>query len=113
MPGFSVNAKVGLASPHPSSGTSKLTITAHVTMMCGCPIEPGGLWDANKYQVAVWLKQEGEAVSEFPLRFAGKTSEFVGTTELAKSGSYHAVVYAYNPDNGNTGADVVQFSVPK
>ena len=26
----------------------KISLKAKVTMMCGCPTEPGGLWDANK-----------------------------------------------------------------
>ena len=46
MPGLSVTAESSIAS------NGDLIVIAKVTMMCGCPIEPNGLWDANDYEVA-------------------------------------------------------------
>ena len=48
-----------------------------------------------------------------PLQYAGKTSEFSGSAELKGKGPFEAIVYAYNPENGNTGIDVVKFNAPQ
>src|SRR5665648_93926 len=49
LPGFVVDV---LAPPaHVKlKGVSKVDVRANVVMMCGCPIEPGALWDGDKYE---------------------------------------------------------------
>ncbi|MEM5789037.1 MAG: hypothetical protein AAGU11_17120 [Syntrophobacteraceae bacterium] len=44
-----------------------------------------------------------------PLRYAGTASQFTGTWKIEKAGVYEAVVYAYDPADGNTGVDSVTF----
>lgn len=112
MRGFSVSAN---ASVKESAGRNSpiLTLSATVTMMCGCPIEPGGMWDANVYEVAAILTDGAGNATTVPLPYAGKTSEFSGSTELKGKGPFEAIVYAYNPENGNTGIDVVKFNAPQ
>jgi len=80
-------------------------------MMCGCLIEPGGLWEAGKYEVKGLIKHNGQTSGQFPLRYAGKASQFAGTLTADKPGVYEVTVYAYDPNNGNTGLDKVVFTV--
>lgn len=47
----------------------KISLKANVTAMCGCPIEPGGLWDANKYEVAALLARNGKVDRTIPLAY--------------------------------------------
>jgi hypothetical protein len=40
-----------------------LRIDAKVTMMCGCPITPGGIWDTNDYTVTGYVLDNGHVVA--------------------------------------------------
>ncbi len=80
-----------------------LKIDAKVTLMCGCPIEPGGLWDAAKYDVQATLLNGGETLSTTTLAYAGKPSTFAGRLPAPKAGAYRLRVIATNPETGNTG----------
>jgi len=82
-----------------------ITIAANVTMMCGCPLSPGALWDANKFEVKALIKKDGKQAGELQLQFAGTPSQFSGAYELKGAGTYEITVYAYDPANGNTGVD--------
>lgn len=113
MPGFNVDVLSPPAHVGISGVPAKVTLRANVTMMCGCPIEPGGLWDADGYEVRALLSRGGEPVREVTLQYAGETSQFAATLELDEPGSYEAAVYAYDPSNGNTGLDSVTFSVAR
>lgn len=62
----------------------RLEVTARVRMMCGCPIEPGGLWDANEKEVVARLKVGGEILASTPLEFSGRTSIFTGTLDVPR-----------------------------
>ncbi|MBL27021.1 MAG: hypothetical protein CMM50_05655 [Rhodospirillaceae bacterium] len=109
LPGFAVDV---LAPPsHVRIGglPTPVAITANVTMMCGCPIEPGGLWDADKFEVKALIKLNGRSVGALPMKFAGETSQFAGTLDVKVPGVYEATVYAYDPSNGNTGVDKTTF----
>ena len=82
---------------------SGLTVDAKVTLMCGCPIEPGGLWDAAKYEVRATLMDGDKAISSTALAYAGKPSTFAGKLPKPKAGAYRLRVIATNPETGNTG----------
>ncbi len=88
-----------------------IEIRANVTMMCGCPISPAGIWDANKIEVAALLYQNGKRVGVLPLKYAGSTSQFSGVWKVQESGTYQATVYAYDPATGNTGLDSTTFLI--
>ncbi len=113
LPGFVVD----VLSPPAHQKISDLgdavdvSVEANVTMMCGCPIEPGGLWDANQFMVSAIVKRNGEKVDEVPLRFAGSTSRFTASLSVREPGSYEITVYAFDPTNGNTGVDKTTFIV--
>jgi hypothetical protein len=111
LPGFDV--KVFAPSSHSMFAglQQSVVIKANITMMCGCPITPGGLWDANKFEVAAILYKNGQRVGVLPLQYAGATNQFSGTWNLTEPGTYEATVYAYDPANGNTGLDSVTFMI--
>jgi hypothetical protein len=89
-------------------GARRIALKAKVTMMCGCPTEPGGLWDANKIQVAAIVERGGKSYPAVPLRYAGQPNTFAGEIELEEAGDYVVDVYAYDPANGNTGVERVK-----
>jgi hypothetical protein len=105
LPGFIVRAR----SATPEKGQAKLE--AEVTMICGCPISKGGLWDADKYEVKALLKRDGKAAGEYPLAFTGEVNHFAAQLPARDKGDYEAVIYAYDPRTGNTGVDRVIFGV--
>lgn len=78
-------------------------IRATVTMLCGCPTSPGGLWDADDIDVVARLVRDGSLVAEVPLAFAGATSTFSATTSVAEAGSIEILVVASDPGKGNFG----------
>lgn len=83
--------------------TGGLKVDAKVTLMCGCPIEPGGLWDAARYEVRATLLNGDETVASTTLAYAGKPSTFAGKLPRPKAGAYRLRVVATNPETGNTG----------
>ncbi len=96
-----------------SDGKVKVPIRANVVMMCGCPITPDGIWDANKYEVKAIVKFNGTLSEVIPLSFANKASTFEGTLEVTKEGIYEVTVYSFDPITGNAGVDKTIFMVGK
>lgn len=84
----------------------RLEVTARVRMLCGCPIEPGGLWDADEKQVVARLKAGGEILASAPLEFSGRTSVFTGTLDVpreARGGEVQLEVLASDAERENFG----------
>jgi hypothetical protein len=48
-------------------------VVADVSMLCGCPIAPGSLWDAKRFRIDAWVGDK-----RVPLAFAGQTGRFAG-----------------------------------
>jgi len=110
IPGFAIN----LLEPLPATaeligGSVRIPLKAKVTMQCGCPITPGGLWDANKFQVAATLEHKGKISPATSLIYAGQASTFGGDIEVTEPGEYTLDVFAYDPANGNTGVAKFEF----
>lgn len=108
--GFTVEMKRPSADATPVAGQS-VPVRASVTMLCGCPIEPGGLWDADRIDVTARLVQDGRVVRETEMSFAGETSVFEGTITPPEAGSYELVVLASDADRANFGRVRTQLSV--
>ncbi len=49
-------------------------VVADVSMLCGCPIAPGTLWDEKRFEVKAWA-----GGSVVPLKWAGQTGRFAAT----------------------------------
>jgi hypothetical protein len=79
------------------------TVTAKVTLMCGCPIEPGGHWNAADYEVVATLEQAGKPAASVPLAYAGTPSTFTAATPALPRGRYRLTVTAHDAATGNTG----------
>jgi hypothetical protein len=48
-------------------------VVADVSMLCGCPIAPGSLWDAKRFRIDAWVGDK-----RVPLTYAGQTGRFAG-----------------------------------
>jgi hypothetical protein len=81
----------------------ELKIDAKVTLMCGCPIEPGGHWDAARYEVRATLSRGSTVIAQVPLAFAGQPSSFTATLPAPGAGAYQLLVTAQDAGSGNTG----------
>jgi hypothetical protein len=111
LPGFAVDVLAPPAHSMQGGSPQNVEIRANVTMMCGCPTAPVGLWDANKIEVAALLYRNGKRIGVLPLKFAGSASQFSATWNVKEPGTYEATVYAYDPATGNTGLDSTTFMV--
>ena len=111
MPGFMVDVQQPGAHGERTGVPGTVRVTANVRMMCGCPIKPGGTWDAGAYEVAAIVERDGERLREVPLRYAGTPSQFATDLDLEKAGGYHVTVYAHHPETGMTGLDKTTFAL--
>ncbi len=80
-----------------------IQVRATVTMLCGCPITPGGLWDASGVQVRARLERGDTVAAETSLRYAGTPSTFAGRITAPDAGEYRLVLIASEPDRANFG----------
>ncbi len=85
----------------------ELAVQARVRMMCGCPTEPGGLWDASRYDIRAQLLKDGKIVSATPLQFAGRTSIYGATISVPAEGADQLRVVATDADRVNFGMDTM------
>ncbi|MCS3628189.1 hypothetical protein GGP85_000054 [Salinibacter ruber] len=100
--GFIVEVlKPSSTGPQPGA---ELSVRARVRMLCGCPTEPGGMWDANRYTIRAQLLRDGAVVAEAPLAFAGTTNEYAGTVSVPEAGATRLRVMAQDADRINFGA---------
>lgn len=89
----------------------ELAVTAGVEMLCGCPVTPGGLWDADGFTVTAALLRDGETVAESPLSYAGEASTFSGAVAAPVPGEYTLRVVAAQPARGNFGVASAELAV--
>ena len=92
--------------PHemiPAGGT--LTIGAHVSPMCGCPIGKNKLWNFKNYQVSAIVYRNGEKITEIPLQFTGKTGNFEANYNFVKPGAYK-IFFTASDNQNNHGVDI-------
>jgi hypothetical protein len=89
------DAKVKAGSP--------FEVRATVTMACGCPTEPDGLWDANKIRVVARLLRNGKVESEIPMTYAGVQNTFHVDVPNAAPGPMELQVLAMDPGSANFG----------
>jgi hypothetical protein len=77
---------VEILSPEPLTPVGDaFDVSVRVRMMCGCPIEPGGLWDAAAMEFTAHLKANGAHVARSSLQYAGERNMFKGTVSVPAS----------------------------
>ncbi len=107
IPGFAIDILQPQA--HERNPNDTVTITANAVMMCGCPIEPGGLWDSNEMEFVAVIEKGGEEVERKQMEFAGKQNTFETSFTPEENGAYQILVYGYDPRTANTGVDRTTF----
>ena len=107
IPGFIVDAPPTVTG----STTEPLNITAKVTMTCGCPTEPGGLWDANGIEVTARISRKGIPIRTLPLRYSGTMSTYTAAAEPLPVGSYEIEILAADDRSANFGRTAMRATV--
>ncbi|MBD3744938.1 hypothetical protein [Sphingopyxis alaskensis] len=109
LPGLAIEVDGGSAM---AAGRAA-TLTARVALMCGCPITPGGLWDAADYEVTAELRHKGETAERAPLIFSASPGQFSGAITPGFSGAGELWIVARNRHTGNAGAARVPVRIAK
>lgn len=100
--GFIVTALAPLQDAKVKAG-SPFEVRATVTMACGCPTEPDGLWDANQIHVVARLLRGGKVESEIPMTYAGVQNTFHVDVPVTAAGPLELQVLALDPGSANFG----------
>jgi hypothetical protein len=100
--GFIVTPLAPLQDAKVKAG-SPFEVRATVTMACGCPTEPDGLWDANKIHVVARLLRDGKVESEIPMTYAGVQNTFHADVPVTAAGPLELQVLAMDPASANFG----------
>lgn len=111
LPGLVVDLVEPAAHQRGTAGAS-VRLAANVALMCGCPIEPGGIWDAARYDVRASVKRDGQPAGEVRLSYGGRTGYFTGTLPVDKAGAHVITVTAVDTKTGATGVDASSLLVP-
>jgi hypothetical protein len=101
--GFTVEMVEAPASV-PAGGS--VTVETRVTMLCGCPTEPGGMWDADRYDLMLHLVRGERIVAVGSVTFAGETSRYTGSLRVPPDtpvGDYALRVVAVDAERANAG----------
>ena len=80
-----------------------LQVRGKVTMLCGCPTEPGGIWDSSEYEVLVQAVRKGEVIGEWPMEFSGRTSHYTGSISFDQPGEVELRLLAIDSGKANFG----------
>lgn len=87
----------------------KTSVRARVTMLCGCPTTPGGIWDSQRIRIEARLVDAaGDVLARTPLGYAGEESIHEGTLAvpegtLPEGGAAELHVLASDPERANFG----------
>jgi hypothetical protein len=101
-----------VVEPTVTAAPGGLDLRAKVNLMCGCPIEAGGVWDAANYTVTARLLDGGREVAHTDLAYAGETSMFGGKLGGLKPGDYTLQLTAVDRGTVNVGVADTKVSVP-
>jgi hypothetical protein len=88
-----------------------LEVRARVTMLCGCPTQPGGTWDADRMDIVVRILRDGRVLVQAPLSYAGATSTFAGSVVPPEAGTYELQILAVDEVEPNAGIVSVRLVV--
>lgn len=80
-----------------------LKVSAKVSPMCGCPIEPGGIWDSANYSVEATLLRGEQVVARTALLYAGQPGQFAGALQNSPRGRFVLRLVATDARSINAG----------
>ena len=109
IPGFIVD----IVSPATAAAGEPLRVRAKVTMTCGCPTEPGGMWNADNIAVTARAMRDGRVVAETTLLFAGETSTYEAALAPLEPGTYDVEVLASDSVAANFGRAVQRVEIAR
>ena len=78
-------------------------VRGKVTMICGCPTQPGGMWDSDDYQILLRASQGDQLLGEWPMEFAGETSWYTTQVTFDVTGEVDLMMIAMDASKGNFG----------
>lgn len=78
-------------------------VGARVTMLCGCPTSPGGIWDSDRYTIVARELRAGNVMQEVTMRYAGTTSTYTASLAPMAGGSVVIEVLAMDAERANFG----------
>ena len=78
-------------------------IRANVTMLCGCPTEPGGLWNADNIETVAVIKRGAHILATLPLTYAGQQNIYTTMATVDQPGGIEIQVLAMDPGKANFG----------
>lgn len=110
LAGFVVDI-VDSSAPRRAQAGDSIEVRASIMMMCGCPTQPGGLWDASRYELRAQVLRDGVDIGDIALAYSGAPSQYSARIEAREAGAYDVLVTAYDAATGNTGVDRTTFSV--
>ena len=100
--GFTVELLEPSADLYDAAGT-EILVRARVTMLCGCPTEPGGLWDSTEYTIEARIVQDDKVLQTAILAYAGETSVYEGRIQVPAEDGLSLQVLAMDASKGNFG----------
>lgn len=100
-----------LDTPAASASGRGLDVRARVRMLCSCPTQPGGLWDAPAVRARL-TASNGAVVAETPLEYEGGDSTYGGSLALPGTGEYELEVRAVSAETGNAGRVTQAVRIP-
>ena len=100
--GFIVTALTPAADAKVKTG-APFEVRATVTMACGCPTEPDGMWDANRIRVVARVMRDGKIESETPMTYAGVQNTFHVNLPATVAGPVELQILALDPASANFG----------
>jgi len=88
-----------------------LSLKTSLTMLCGCAISKGGVWNSDDFEVKAILKKDGNKSGEYALTKSKENNIYEGLIPLNSAGSYEILVYAFSAKDGNSGVDKITFVI--
>jgi hypothetical protein len=108
LPGLAISPSVKFADFSQVNVPKIIAVSAKVELLCGCPITPGGLWEAKDYRVTVSIWQRGRRISHSSMTFVEAPGKFAGQFAAPNKGKYQIFIFAENVRTGNSGVTEVQ-----
>lgn len=88
-----------------------LELKVSLTMLCGCVISKGGIWNSDDIEIKAILKKEGKEIGRYDLQKLEEDNIYASKLDVKELGNYELLVYAYYAKGNNTGIDRMNFVV--